>query len=119
MNKPDRLYGLEGAEYLEIDIDGVLEKLADDGVTGEVIIEEWTVTDTRLLLPNSDWILDYVLDHLDEVTEEWHETAANASVDPEVRTAFDAALNVWASKIRYWMADEKVATHRVTVPDGS
>lgn len=108
--KPERLYGLEGAEVLYTSIDEIQSMYPGE----QLVVEEWTVANTRSLLPSSELIIELIIDMADPVTEEWWNAAENAAADPdEVPAAFEQAIELLASKINYWMADKLVASHTI------
>ena len=117
MTVTDRLYGQPGAEAMQLDIDTVAERLWWDNDTERVvIIEEWTVTDSRSMLPKVDIVLDDLLERCTSVCDEyWYEDLQAAVKSPDVVAAFEQALSLLGSKIHYWMADKKVAEHRVKI----
>jgi len=101
----DRLYGQPGAEEMYRSAEDVYE--CEDLAPGNVI-EEWSVHQPRRDAPSVDTILSWITDHIsdygevDESATTWWDEAAE---HPAVIAAFDAALNVMASKVAYRMAD--------------
>lgn len=124
MSKPDRLYGLPDDEYLELTPEDVYERDIEPHLPAEPIrpgkavetILEYTVTDNRKLLPSVDGVVTDIIEVAADgpVTEEWYEAAVDATKDEKVVSAFNKALDLLASKIRYWMADTVVAEHELT-----
>lgn len=117
----ERLYGIPGDEVMQLDLDSVADRLFDDDDTERVvIIEEWSATDSRSLLPKADRVLDDLVESCDsEGDEYWYERLADAAGLPDVVEAFEQAISLLASKLHYWMADKRVAEHRVRFsPDG-
>lgn len=121
MSDDRRLFGLAWSDVMQLDLDTVADQLWDDDDTERfVTIEEWSVTDSRSLLPKSDLILDDLVERCNsEGDEDWYEKLEQAAASPDVVAAFEQAINLLASKLHYWMADKKVAEHRIKLsPDG-
>jgi len=120
----ERLYGNPGAEQMhrtaedayeaEIGLDGALDA-PDPG--GTYVIEEWSVRRPRTHAPRTDLILSWIVDNITdegEVDEHVSNQWENAAEDPQVVAAFDAALDLMASKVSYRMADRHLRDLTVT-----
>lgn len=138
----ERLYGLPSDEHLEFDpatvyeheswlnaqddtweerestdplVPGYMEPVPPPGFS--FVIEEWSVAPPRRHLPAADRVLDYICEWVSdngEIDEDGYDAWSSHADDPDVVAAFDAALDLLASKITYRMADKLVATHVVT-----
>lgn len=102
------LYGTPGAEHMEFDAESVLEHQTDD----EIVVEEWTVRHPRTHLPTAGLLLDWLAESDYEVTEDWWESATDATAQEDVRAAAEALLDLFASHITYRMADRHIANLR-------
>lgn len=126
--KPDRLYGVPGAEQLHLDMSDAYELQIDPYFPDdweevwsqtERSIEEWTVQPASNHLPTVDVVLDWIIECAAEelIDESWFDHCERAGRLPDVVEAFDEARTLLASKIKYWMADKLVASHMVTWSD--
>jgi hypothetical protein len=78
-------------------------------------IEEFSVHPARYHFPRVDWVTEWIGEWVAENGMVAEGFDADEAVDDEVRAAFDAALDLWAGKVRYSMANELLATHTVTL----
>jgi hypothetical protein len=114
----ERLFCLPGSGHMGDDPAAVYESWATDGVdrSKPLTIEEWDVHPPSFHLPSADstaeWAAEWAEDNEwdDDGRALWHE----ASGSPDVVAAFQAALDLLASKIGWRMADKLIATHAVT-----
>lgn len=115
-----RLFGTPGAEVMHFDLASAYEEQVDayfdeprpddDPWT----IEEWTVRPPSSHLRRVDWFIEEQVEHIaDDLGEGGYEAWENAA-DDDVKAAFQAAFDLWASKVTYVMADKLVRTHTVT-----
>jgi hypothetical protein len=119
MNTP-LLYGLHGAETLFLTAADVYETYiepAEDPANRDTswVIEEWSSHPPTQHLPPADWVLETVVEWIDddgEVTDcdDWDDAARH----PEVVAACQAMLNLMASKVSYRMADQHLRDLTVT-----
>ena len=125
---PERLFGVPGAEQLwsdiatcyESDIEPWVEPAEEPEPGRSTSIEEWTVRDATDHLPPIDWIVDHVCEWAADngmLDEYGFEDFERHGRDEDVVRAFQAALNVWSSKVHYRMADQHVATYTITWDD--
>lgn len=120
------LYGMPHAEEgMQIDPAAVyeneIEPYIDDDRTDlstrtPRVIEEWTTRPASDNLPHIDIVLEWIAEcagdngGMEGMFESW----GNAFAHDYVRTAMQAALNLAASKVSFFIADEKVADHAIT-----
>lgn len=116
-----RLFGVPYAEDLHDNPAAVYELQIEPYTDGHdrrpVVVEEWTVYPPKHHLRRAadivDWLLECAAED-GEVTEGWSEAIDRHDRDPDVLAAAEALLDVLASKVRYRMADRKVAEHTIT-----
>jgi hypothetical protein len=114
---PDRLYCVPGAEECFDNPGDAYENGIEPYLPDErEVIEEWSVHSPSHHLPSADRVAEYVYEFASDVEmdENCDEDYQRASLDPDVVAAFQAALDLLASKVTYRMADQLVATHLVT-----
>lgn len=113
-----RLFGIPGSEYLESSLQDAYERYIDPcfDEKSEWEIEEWTVVDPRSQMPQVEMIAEYVAEWIadDVMFEEAYESWEKALSHPEVVEALGKAFDLAATKVTFWMADKRVATHKVT-----
>lgn len=113
-----RLFGIPGSEYLERSLQDAYERHIDPrfGEKPEWEIEEWTVVDPRSQMPQVEMIAEYVAEWMadDAMFEEAYESWEKALSHPEVVEALSKAFDLAATKVTFWVADQRVATHKVT-----
>ena len=110
------LYGLPGAEYMKDDPDEVIVAWIDDRGSlhehaEEVRVEEWSARPLCHWLPDADSVLAWIAESAgEEVFEEGSEAFFEASCDPDVVAAFEAALTVFGDAIgsTWRMAHEQI-----------
>jgi len=102
----ERLYGQPLAEVMFTSPVALYE--SEDLASGNVI-EEWSVCDPRSHAPGADTVVSWVAEQVAEYGEvdecasgEWDAAAKDA----DVIAAFDAALDLVASKVNYRMANK-------------
>lgn len=122
MKGTDRLFGRPWAEILYRDLADAYESTVEGDPALEngeaVIIEEWTVSDNAKLMPSADRVIEEICEiaAMGEISEGWYEAAENGA-DDEVKALIQQAIDLWASKITFWMADKKVYTHFIRLED--
>lgn len=124
-NSDVRLYGVPGAEVLYLTAAEVYESdidpwLDDDDPHKPRQIEEWSVAPPRHGMPSAVTIIEDITERVgdDWLPDEWAYAAMErAGKAPEVVAAFDAALDLLASKFDYKVADKCLTTHTVTWND--
>jgi len=116
----ERLYGAPGAESLYFELSTAYEHaesdFADDEPKPDVVIEEWTIGPVRPPAAADtviEWLVERACDD-DMCDEGLCESWEIAGSQSEVVAAFQAALDLFASKTTYRMADTLVATHAIT-----
>lgn len=116
----DNLFGLDGDEDLNDDMETVAERAWDGGHESRVLVEEWTAKPLRQFVNTAnviDHIVEYdVEEYLDQYGHATEKLAANG-LRWEVIAAFDAALDLLFEGISWRWADVHVATWRVTWED--
>lgn len=124
----DRLYGLPGDEYLDDDLETVLERWIDDHVPPDdepwddreeavCEVEEWTTTSAASLLPRYDWVLERVLERVgDDAIEEVYEMVEERFERPAVIEAAKQFMATLGENLTggWRMSDRCVATHVFT-----
>lgn len=112
----DRLYGLPNAEFMERDLDAIVENWIDVWSEAEpFVIEEWSCTNASAVLPIASDLTTYIIERwCDETTEDCYESWENASQHADALSAFQAALDLLGSKVTYRMADRKLKDHHIT-----
>lgn len=125
----DRLYGLNGDEYLHNDIPDVLERWIDDHVppddepweereTATCEVEEWTTRHAADFLPSYDVVLERIAEQVSDegMFEELYEFVEERFDKPAVIEAAQAFMAVLADNLRggFRIADKLVATHAFT-----
>ena len=116
----ERLYGAPDAEILYDDWADAADAAlgwCDPSNGDPVTIEEWTVHPPSYHLPSAARVVEWVDEQVvldGEISEPVYDDWESASTHPDVIAAFQAALDVMASKVSGRMANEKVATHEVT-----
>ena len=118
----DRLYGLPDAERMHSDIDSVYDCDIDGYRTedqrGPWVIEEWTVQPVTFHPYYAESVAEDACETLsDELGEDPAGEIHEAASSPEVIAAFRTALDLLASKVNYRMADEHVASWKLTIDD--
>jgi len=118
----DWLYGPPGAESLDFDPDEAVQSYLD-GFCGEfpttITIEEHDTYPPQAHFPSgeyaAEWAAEWAADN--DTDEGFSDSAMDASNDPDVVAAFNAAIGLLASKVNYRMAHSLTATYRVTLTD--
>lgn len=121
--KDKLLFGLPGAEQLKSEladvVDDVLAEHDDPLNCKPFTVEEWTTYPPEEWLPDVDKILDWITEHTAEETidEECAGEYDAAIKEQDVRTAAHLLIVLIASKVKYLMAKDCVAVHRITIDD--
>ena len=119
MSDKRRLFGVVGAEELHRDIAEAYESQVEHHICPDerVEIEEWTAADNRTFMPPVEDVINFVSESAadEAVTEWWRESHQSVLGSSEVKEAFQKAIDLVASKMTYWMAHKKVASHSVTL----
>lgn len=118
-----RLFGAPGAEELYLTIAEAFERQIEphrdenNPEAWPAKIEEWTIADNRQFMPSPGRVLDEIGEiAADEaVTEWWWEALERHLDDEDVKAKVEEALDLLASKVKYWMADRHVATYEITL----
>lgn len=117
----ERLYGVPGAERMDFDLasayESQIEPWHDEHDNRPLTIEEWSVCDTVSHVPPVDLILDNACEWAGDnglLDEDGFYAFENAARRDDVRAAFQAALDLWASKVKFRMADKCLRTYTVT-----
>ena len=127
------LFRLAWAEYMLDDVESVYEQWADDcgydhrsaipalgfRRPDKVEIEEWSAQPLRHSLPPVDRLLEWVGEWvLDEASPGAEDCVIDADTDPAVIEAFQAALDLYGTKLVGWrQADKLLHTHEITFDD--
>ena len=120
-NDDRHLYGLPGAEQLYFTLEDVWHKQIDGRYEtqpeGGWEIEEFTVRPAISHLPTPESLIEILLENYvsDETDEGCYEDWSDCSSAEEAAVFLDA----WAARVQYRMADKLVATHRITLEEGS
>lgn len=130
--RPDRLYGGKDDEHLTDDEEEAAESLFEDWLppldatfpyTKAVEVCEYTVLPPGDFggdrLPTAAELIESIVDRLDDLTfEELHDAIERAGHESEVQAAFAAALELWASRIKFSIADRQVGSRwwQATIP---
>lgn len=123
----DHLFGFDGDEYLQNDLDTVVEQWLDDhdpiqeGDPAEFEVLEWSAVSAGTYLPSArrllEWMEEWAADEalFSEAAEEFH----RASLDPRVVEAAEAMRKVFIEVIgdRWRVADKVVASYHFTFDD--
>lgn len=118
----DRLYGIPDAEHMHFHLADAYENQIDPYVDEHdrrpQQIEEWTSVSVGASLPSADYLIELAGEMaVDDLTEDGWYDIENAGKHPEVLAAFIAALDLWASKTKYRMADKLIRTWEITWDD--
>ena len=120
----EHLFGIPGSEHMYFDLATAYESQIDpyhdehDNCPNQ--IEEWSVCDAKGHLIDADSLLDWASEWSadnGELDEDGWDDLANAAKTADVRAAFETALDLWASKVRYRMADKCLRTWIITWDD--
>lgn len=111
-----RLWGLPHADVMYFDYDAVyeleIEPFLDSEALKPWIVEEWTVHPPEYHFPAPstliEWLIEGAMDG-GEVGEGWGDNLE--SDNEEFIAKAEELISLIASKVRYRMADEKVAEH--------
>jgi hypothetical protein len=117
----EHLFGIPGSEHMYFDLANAYESQIDPYHDEHDIrpnqIEEWSVCDVKGHLLDVDRLTDWAVEMACDDgmwDEDGADDIANAAKGPDVRAAFEAALDLWASKIKYRMADKCLRTWTIT-----
>lgn len=121
MSTTDYLYGLEGAEWLEIDPDDVLEQLwdqADPPLEAGLVVEvvQWEALPAEKFMPDADRLLDRYRDIV-------YDNAGHDAVDaigwehPDLRSAAENFVTEMNRRIRWMLPGRVVEVHRYELTD--
>lgn len=118
------LFGIPGSEHMYFDLanayESQIEPYHDEHDRRPNLIEEWSTREPRTQLLDVDALLEWATEWAGEEglwDEDGFDDIANAGKAPDVRAAFEAALDLWASKIKYRMADKCLRTWIITWDD--
>lgn len=117
-----RLWGTPGAERMELEAASAYESQIDgfDGSDDpkEWVLEEWSVAPRGSSVPVASSILEWMVESAaDELVEGGWEDLEDIARRPEVIAAAETLRQAMASRVRFWMADDLLATHSVTFDD--
>lgn len=111
----NRLFGLNGRERLWVDIDHAIDEANDVAAWGDMPkpppVEEWDAYPPAYHLPDAEWAAESAAEHAccTDMTEDGGDEWWALRKDPEVIAAFQAALDVLASKVAYRVARNRIA----------
>lgn len=113
----DHLYGLDGAEEMEADVQTVAERAWEDGYDSPIEVEEWTSKPIRQFI-NSSNVIDHIIEYDCEDYLDMHGRVADyleeRAKEPAVIAAFDDALDILFKGCGWSWADRRVALWTVT-----
>lgn len=124
MAELDHLFGFDGDEYLQNDLDTVVEQWLDDhdpiqeGDDAEFEVLEWSAVSAGTYLPSAvrvlEWMEEYAADEL--LFEEAGDALLTASRKPEVVAAAEHMRKLFVDAVgdRWRMADKVVARYHFT-----
>lgn len=119
-----RLYGQSGDEYLDRDLQDAVDKIVDDHYDDDdhpefIEIEEFSTMPASKAFPPVDHVIEWICERAseDEFSFEEFAEAVHDAQTQDVVNAFQAALDLWASKVTGWyVADKVLRVHKIPWP---